>query len=339
MLKVPQADALNHSLGSPVIVEDYSILVFEGLFFSESTKSARAVQGQEVCVISSYFGILSRELFRNCVTKAVVSSAFQDSIALLDMRYLPGACGGAVYTSDFSAIVGLTLPSALEYFTPMVSMEHFYETDQREDFPVLKSIVMIRTGFSTGTGVVISPSHILTAAHVVQGKGSTVVIEHQSESYKGTVERVGECIDLALVSVAPHKLIPIEKNSEPSQGDSVFAVGFALSRELAGSKPVITRGSLNKVIEYKGQPTLLLSSALVLNGHSGGALIDSQHRLLGIISSNAKLSKKRIFPTCNLSIAFTASQRPDLWSDKSLELQELQGYETVRSLPRYRPKL
>lgn len=176
---------------------------------------------------------------------------------------------------------------------------------------------------------------MLTAAHVVKDV-SHVTVEVGEVSYRGTVERVGKTIDLAVVSVLGSNLHPIATNRSPTQGEAVFAVGFALSSQIAGLSPIISRGTLNKVVLYKGLPTLLLSSALVLNGHSGGALIDADHRLIGIISSNAKLNKAQIFPHCNMSVSYTASLRNELWEDSSKDLAELQSYETVRSLPKYK---
>lgn len=122
VFKVPQVEAVNEALLSPVVAKDYSVFVFDGTFVSDNVKSSSVVRGQEVAIVSSFFGILSREIFRNAITKAVVSATFQGCISLLDCRYLPGACGGAVFSADLSSVVGIVLPSAIDYFTPMLGI-------------------------------------------------------------------------------------------------------------------------------------------------------------------------------------------------------------------------
>jgi S1-C subfamily serine protease len=334
--RVPQIELLNAASPTDIISRDYSVFIFDGVFPIDVPPIIKAAPGQEVAVVACPFGCLSREVFRNTVTRAVVSETDQACVSLIDYKYLPGTSGAAVYSADCRSMVGVVLPTALPHVTPVLNLDYFTEVSTAPRPAFLRSIVLIYAGFSSGTGVVVAPNCIFTAAHVVKGfREVTVVIE--GVHYKATVQTIGAVLDFALISTV-QDFSPLSMNLQPTAGERVLAVGFALKGQIAGLHPLITQGTLSKVVLYKDLPTLLLTSALILNGHSGGALLDSSHRLIGVISSNVKL-KKQIFPHCNLSVSCTAFYRPELITDSSEYLAELQNYETVRELPKYRPKL
>lgn len=144
-----------------------------------------------------------------------------------------------------------------------------------------------RTG--AGTGIVLSADgEILTNAHVVDG-AATIRVTITGEARSRDAELVGldRANDLALLRVeGATGLVPAELGSTDDLrvGDEVIAIGNALA--LRGG-PTVTRGivsALDRSVETaNGTMTgLLQTDASISSGNSGGPLVDSRGRVIGI---------------------------------------------------------
>lgn len=154
---------------------------------------------------------------------------------------------------------------------------------------------------SAGSGVVISADGlILTNAHVVDtsdlfGREITNAV-YTIKMGDGTVREakvLGSApdFDVALMQLQDTSgLTPIElgDSSQVRVGDDVVAIGNALG---LGDSPTVTKGivsALNRSLEESDEITLyglIQTDAPINQGNSGGALVDSLGRLIGINSA------------------------------------------------------
>lgn len=94
----------------------------------------------------------------------------------------------------------------------------------------------------------------------------------------------------------------------------VFVVGHGLFGPSLGWAPSVTAGSLARVISLgcsSLKPSMLITTAAVHAGASGGAVVDSKGQLLGLVTSNARHAKGATLPHWNFCIA--AAELAPLW--------------------------
>ena len=151
-----------------------------------------------------------------------------------------------------------------------------------------------------GSGVVVAPGRVLTNAHVVELVRSEpnimiVIIPSQgTRSYRGKVAAYSPGNDLALVSFEGADLpIATFYSGAPTDGEQVTAIGYpgAVDRAQGMSiediiqpmSPVRTAGTVSAGRASKQFDTVL-HTAPMATGNSGGPLVDSCGRVLGINS-------------------------------------------------------
>ncbi|KAK6191845.1 hypothetical protein SNE40_003434 [Patella caerulea] len=75
---------------------------------------------------------------------------------------------------------------------------------------------------------------------------------------------------------------------KPIEGSRVYAIGHAIFGENFNLEPTITSGVISKVIKVNNVPVMIQTTCAVHPGASGGALVNEDGRLVGIIASNTK---------------------------------------------------
>jgi hypothetical protein len=141
---------------------------------------------------------------------------------------------------------------------------------------VLSSIVRIEGENTEGSGIVVAPARVLTAAHVVMNI-SNPMVRINGVQRPATVMFVNQSKDFALLEVStggryviPLRQMPLE------EADTVWAVGFPL-----GGEQVVNQGEYEGLIE----DGTLHTTASVDHGQSGGGLISCEqgrHVLAGM---------------------------------------------------------
>ena len=154
-----------------------------------------------------------------------------------------------------------------------------------------------------GSGVVLSPAgDAVTCGHLVNG-----VYRLVAEMYDGTKREVSiysfdADADIAHIRVVGSTLPYLDVSTEISEGDTVYALGYP-----GGG---LARVSTGKVLDPENDDYLapmIESSATVISGNSGGALINGQGKVVGItVSSNAGGS-----PSYSVPIHYLSSLRSD----------------------------
>lgn len=157
-------------------------------------------------------------------------------------------------------------------------------------------------GYSHGSGVAVAPDRVVTNAHVVelsQRFPDNVVIgvvpSEGSKSVQGTVVAYDPQRDLALLSFNSARLPPATLYTGPvADGDAVTALGYPGNVDLATAQsaddyirpmtPVRGEGVFSGLRAMSGV-NVLLHSARIAHGNSGGPLVDGCGRVLGINSA------------------------------------------------------
>lgn len=137
---------------------------------------------------------------------------------------------------------------------------------------------------SLGSGVILSTDgHIVTNNHVIEGADAIQVLLSDGRNAAAQIIGTDPATDLALLQIALPDLVPIEMGSsnEARVGDVVLAIGNPL-----GFGQSVTQGIISGLERYGLQTGLyesyIQTDAIIHQGNSGGALVDTQGRLLGI---------------------------------------------------------
>jgi len=144
------------------------------------------------------------------------------------------------------------------------------------------AVVPITSGTDLiGSGVVVAPDRVLTAAHVVDdaaGTDTRVMLGAASVSYD--VIAIDRTRDLALLAATLPSIQPIVWGDSRAVliGDEVIALGFPVGLESVS----LTRGVVSSPNQVVGGATFIQTDAAINPGDSGGALVDSRGRLIGI---------------------------------------------------------
>jgi S1-C subfamily serine protease len=162
-------------------------------------------------------------------------------------------------------------------------------------FPIVETEVADGSGF-----IIDSTGLIVTNAHVVEGsnvKASqvTVVLSDKSE-VEAKLLGTDVNTDLALLKIDPGKrkleVLELGDSSKLKVGDSVFAIGSPFGLEGTMTEGIIS--ALNRTIDSpNGQfkiRNVVQTDAAVNPGNSGGPLIDSSGKVIGVNSQIAARS-------------------------------------------------
>lgn len=163
----------------------------------------------------------------------------------------------AVAPAEFSVIRSYVYPVVVGKETPN---------------PEIKNIV------SSGTGVVVAPGYVLTAAHVVPQSGAMTYVRTPKAMHTAKVVKIDRNRDLALLSAKVDcPCSPIIKKM-PVVDDLVYAVGYPLY--LLYNTQIVTMGHIQGTFESD-----TVSTTHTAPGGSGGGLYskeDGEYRLAGL---------------------------------------------------------
>lgn len=151
-----------------------------------------------------------------------------------------------------------------------------------------------------GSGIVLTgDGEILTNNHVIEGASSIRVTVEGQGAQTATVLGVDPTDDVALLKLSGASGLPAARIGDSSTvqvGDAVTAIGNAFGR---GGAPTVTQGSVTGVHQTvtANDPTgggserlrdAIRTSASIAPGDSGGALVDANGRVIGIITAGPR---------------------------------------------------
>jgi S1-C subfamily serine protease len=157
-------------------------------------------------------------------------------------------------------------------------------------------------GFGHGSGFAVGPNRVVTNAHVVELASRYpdnvvigVVPSEGDKSYQGKVIKIDQARDLALIEFSGVRLPPLTIfGGKIADGDSLVALGYPGNVDVATARsaadfitpqsPVRSQGGFAGFRKLSGV-SVLLHTASIARGNSGGPLLDRCGRVLGVNSA------------------------------------------------------
>lgn len=140
-----------------------------------------------------------------------------------------------------------------------------------------------------GSGVIIKDHYIITNAHVVSDSKFVQISKgNETKRFTASVEFISHQADLALLKVIDKKFYegtePLEFSEELNTGDSVTVLGYPLGgMNLSTTKGVVSRIELNRYVWSYEYILSIQIDAAINGGNSGGAAIDQNNNIVGIV--------------------------------------------------------
>lgn len=142
---------------------------------------------------------------------------------------------------------------------------------------LLRATVTVRLDNGHGSGVFISPRHVLTNAHVV-GTTAQVTVVTRQRTVKGKVIARHERRDVALIEVDRDFQPVLISQVKPNPGEPLFVIGTPLDESLSHT---VTKGILSAERLTNGQSYYQTDASINL-GNSGGPVFNDAGELIGI---------------------------------------------------------
>lgn len=138
-----------------------------------------------------------------------------------------------------------------------------------------------------GSGFVVAPNRVMSNAHVVAGSES-VTIEADGQQYNATVISYDPDADISILAVPDLPAAPLTFAEAPAKtGDNAIVLGYP-----GGGDFTATPARIREIIELNG-PDIYRTTTVtrevytirgtVIQGNSGGPLIDPEGRVLGVV--------------------------------------------------------
>ncbi|HZN34588.1 MAG TPA: trypsin-like peptidase domain-containing protein, partial [Pirellulaceae bacterium] len=193
-----------------------------------------------------------------------------------------------------SPAISSAAPSGLDEFAPEERTNILvYERANRSVVHITtraaqRDLLFTEVAEGAGSGSILDrQGHILTNYHVVEGAQEIRVTLHTGESFEGTVVGSDPPNDMAVLRVnAPQdQLVPMQlgDSSRLKVGQIVYAIGNPFGFERTMTTGIIS--GLNRPLQTRAGRTMksiIQIDAALNRGNSGGPLLDTRGRLIGM---------------------------------------------------------
>ena len=263
------------------------------------------------------------------------------------------ACGAPQAQGEPSAVAATSQPAAVAGDAPaparMESLLDFRSVVQQAKDKVFPAVVFIKclrgshesgkriSQEVSGSGVLISPSgELLTNWHVVDKAIEIRCLLHDGRSYSAELIGTDKDTDLALLKLklaagdAPVPFAELGDSAALHEGDFVMAMGapWGLSRSVSIGIVSCTRRYLPDASEYS---YWLQTDASICPGNSGGPLVNTDGRIVGINARGALSGGDMGFAIPSATIVRIVSRLREKgqmdWTWTGIQLQPLRDFD------------
>lgn len=202
-------------------------------------------------------------------------------------------------TTARAAVMGQTIPELLEPFAPQVAVE--VPDDSSLSAAVndaAESVVrIIGTAYAcgvnqSGSGFTVAPERVMTNAHVVAGITEPSVTTMDGKVLSAKVVYFDSVTDIAVLAVPGLDLKPLERGEDLDRGAAAAFLGYPGGGPFKAKGAVVESLSTISILNiYGAEPEPLRIYQLagkIEQGNSGGPLLDSKGRVVGMIFAKAK---------------------------------------------------
>lgn len=160
------------------------------------------------------------------------------------------------------------------------------ETTVQSIGDAVESSVTVKNKDGHGSGFIISENgYIVTNYHVIaNAEDLSIVFNNEIEIKDVEIVRFSKIYDLALLKVDVNNLVPfnISNDKKISIGSDIFAVGTPTAEDL---NQTVSKGIISGKRKMDGIADLIQIDASINGGNSGGAIVNKDGLVLGVVSS------------------------------------------------------
>ncbi|MEC8014215.1 MAG: trypsin-like peptidase domain-containing protein [Verrucomicrobiota bacterium] len=219
-----------------------------------------------------------------------------DSSDLPRDQKIPQHSYSTVLKDPTSAVVSVTTQQyvPLRYSGSSNPLENFLR--RYYGLPELDQPVMEKVPSGIGSGVVVTAEgHIITNAHVITDQRTGNLVEEvlvqlaDKKEFKAEIVGFDRSTDVAVLKVDADEPLPFVTLADSDLlqvGDIVFAAGNPLGIGLTVTMGIVSATRRTELDVFRGQrgayENFIQTDASINQGNSGGALLDTKGRLVGI---------------------------------------------------------
>jgi Do/DeqQ family serine protease len=138
----------------------------------------------------------------------------------------------------------------------------------------------------SGSGVIIKKNgYILTNNHVIEGATKLEVTLYDKRKYKATIVGTDPGTDMAVIKIEEENLptLAFADSDKAKVGEWILAVGNPYELTSTVTAGIISaKGRSINILDDRGVESFIQTDAAVNPGNSGGALVNTEGKLLGI---------------------------------------------------------
>ena len=216
-------------------------------------------------------------------------------VAALTGGFLAGCAAPAADDAPSAAAAPTASPSGTADAEPTPSPTHaaggwtgvFADTSDG----VARIAVGTCRGTGSGSGFLVGPNTVLTAAHVVED-ATAVSLRFGSSIYAGRTFWIDSANDLALVHVVNMSGGHVfQVAAEPAPvGLDVATLGYPLGQPLAMTQGAVTSVDLRVEVDGVDRHGLFRTDSAINPGNSGGPVVNEAGEVVGVVTAGANIA-------------------------------------------------
>lgn len=233
-------------------------------------------------VIGLAFGVpnIRKTLLSTSETSSNNSSSTVETsnTGVVDYVSLNNYSDTAVYAASkvLPSIVGITV----EYTVTSSFMQNISQVAQAEG----SGIIMSSDGYILTNNHIINSSDSSQYYEVSEAANVYVYLYNDENPYEATIVGTDEQTDLAVIKIDKDGLTPAELGDSDSVkiGEFAMAIGNPLGMESSVTSGIVSALNRNVTSEDGNTYNLIQTDAAINSGNSGGALVNSEGKVIGI---------------------------------------------------------